>query len=221
MGGEYPEGWVSRALPLVWRNSTFRAVPIVVLIQNPRANLHMKAASMDAVERAIRQLTEGSPDSWTEGLEKSRGQIEAGRGAVLVETGEVFRYFAARVVTAERLRHGRKERRRRIGEQKRGSPLRVQKVAGRVAINGSMAKYIELMSCNEEIKEQIAEYYENATSAQEEEGEELESEVDTTVAGATHRVLIVREKPTFKYAPAITLGKKSSPQRKRAAVKVL
>lgn len=172
---------------------------MVVLVQDPKANPGMRAVSMESVESVIRALEASSDDSWEEGLSGARNDL----GALLVETGEIYKYFKKCADTTKDLRRRRVERCMRLQTAKSIRPLRIHRVASRcrTVAGETHAKYTELLTRNELIKEQIRDYC--AEKAHDEiEDQDENDDLCTDASRMVHRLLIVNERPTLRYSPA-------------------
>ena len=196
---------VLSSVPIVLKGSAYKTIPVVILIRNTGlSTIAGKVPTLNLIEHIL-----GRYDNW----EASYWLLQSIPSCTTVETFEIQKEYIehqCRIVTAHANRDMRQRKiiRRRQREEARKDAGQDEEDECNTDAQTNI-KYVELLQCNEDISNQILDYY-NSISADEPLSKacDIDQEVDTE-AQVKHRLIVVKDqlKAMQKYQPVATLSK--------------
>lgn len=181
---------ISKAIPIVKKDSKFAIVPIVILIQDPKFSPNLKASSMEILEKVLMKMDNVS-NNW---------EIASIPCCTFISTEEIVQKYKKYYKFLEELKTKRK-----IFQEKTTKNNNATK-ANNVNIK-VLAKYRDLIRTNEKIQEGLEEYYESVLSEQKQKAISMPVDISKQV---THRIIIIQDESAHaktKYSPAFPIQK--------------
>ncbi len=192
---------ISKAIPLVRRNSKYPSTPLVVLVQDPKANRGLLADSMDMIEDIINKMAATSLD-WLTNPFKSRPTL-SDSDWVLISTMAISQCFIDLQLSLRQAEDKRFKEWQQTLFHEQGHDVPELGTNKKLLTGPTMAQYMTLLRCNEGMKDEIDKYMQQSKARCS--NTVISASQPRDVLDVPHHLLILNSVDTnrTKYLPAI------------------
>jgi len=206
INSEYKNKIISTAIPIInYKYNKIRQIPITILVQDPKIHPTYYAVPFDNIENIIFKLTNGNMN-FEEGFNKLRKIPN--KNMLAFETNEICLFYKEQTELHNEIIKKRDLNFKKIRmKQNENSPQKNPPQTKNSSTAAQIAKYVELLTCNEKSKEQIAAYYYYIKNH----GEKLNYKIEEIQTDYwSNKIIIMLEKGFTKYAPVVNIRKSAS-----------